>query len=250
MNDNELDELLNTRKTSPTPASLRERVPVGIVVRHKRLSRQRFLVAAAAVLAVVFLLTNTSAFSEKVIAQPYTVDSEIILHPGTPGCPNCWMEGPKHALMTSYNQAGSEVLLSWSAPDDPLGAVFWTAKLMVSDVIERFKHRFLLEPDPEAEDHAVVYWAVGQSRVLAERVPLVNSGCRPLSRQGQVVGQDFLLNYPTIVSEYHYWKMRVTLWMAPPLSCFALRATVEAEQADGSWTVVSEKKALKVTVNR
>jgi len=57
MNDNELDELLNTRKTSPTPASLRERVPVGIVVRHKRLSRQRFLVAAAAVSAVVFLLT-------------------------------------------------------------------------------------------------------------------------------------------------------------------------------------------------
>jgi hypothetical protein len=35
----------------------------------------------------------------------------------------------------------------------------------------------------------------------------------------------------------------------PQLSCFALRATVEVQQADGTWSLVSEKKALKVTMN-
>ena len=48
----------------------------------------------------------------------------------------------------------------------------------------------------------------------------------------------------------HFWRVRVTVWMAPALNCFALRATVEAQQADGSWTLESEKKALRVTMNR
>ena len=42
----------------------------------------------------------------------------------------------------------------------------------------------------------------------------------------------------------------MTLSMAPDLSCFALRATVEMQLEDGRWNLVSEKKAVKVTVNR
>jgi hypothetical protein len=38
--------------------------------------------------------------------------------------------------------------------------------------------------------------------------------------------------------------------MAPRLSCFALRAAIERQQPDGSWTMVTEKKAVKVNVNR
>jgi hypothetical protein len=255
INDTEPNELLHTWKTPSAPTPLRDRVRAGIAARHRTPLRKilrgwKFLVASAAVLAVVFLLANIPTFPEKVSRPPYTVDSEIILHPGTQGCPNCWTGGPKHALMTSYNQAGSEVLLSWSAPGNPLGAVFWAAKLTVDNMVEKLNRRFLLEADREAADHAVVYWTVGQTRILGERAPLVNSGCRPLSRQGEVLGQDVLLNFRTIVDQYDYWKTKVTLWMASQLSCFALRATVEVQQADGTWSLVSEKKALKVTVNR
>jgi hypothetical protein len=42
----------------------------------------------------------------------------------------------------------------------------------------------------------------------------------------------------------------MTVWMSPELSCFALRARIEAQQPDGSRTTVSEKQAVKVTLNR
>lgn len=255
MNDTELDELLNEWKTPPVPPSLLEGVRIGIAAKRSRPLRARLpdwrlLIVGTAVVAVVFLLANTSAFPEKISSPPYTVDSEIILHQGTPGCPNCWMEGPKNALMTSYNQAGSEVLVSWSAPNDSWEAVFWAAKLAVSDAVERVKRTFLLEPDRESEDYAVVHSTVAQSWVLTKRATLVNSGCRSGGPQGKVVGQEVILDYPTLAAQYDFWRVRVTVWMAPALNCFALRATVEAQQADGSWTLESEKKALRVTMNR
>jgi hypothetical protein len=264
MNDTELDELLSTWKTPPVPASLREGVRASVAARRRHPLRElftgwRLLIAGTAVAAVVFLLADTSAFPEKVSPPPYTVDSEIIMHPGSEECVGlppfgkCWLvSGPKHALMTSYNQAGSEVLLSWSAPDEPLKAAFWATKLAVSGLVGRLTRRFLLTPDEEAEreDFVVLHSAVGQSWTIGERVPLVNSSCRPSARRGEVVGQEVILNYPTIMAHYDFWKTRITVWMAPQLSCFALRATVESQQPDGSWTLMSEKKALKVTVNR
>jgi hypothetical protein len=150
--------------------------------------------------------------------------------------------------MTSYNQAGSEVVLSWSAPDQPLEGALWGAKLSASNTIERLKRRFLLSPDDEADDFAVVYSAANESHVLTERATLVNSGCRAAGPQGKVVGEDVILNYPTVAAQYGFFKMRMTVWMAPALSCFALRTTVEGQQADGSWRTVSEKQAVKVTV--
>ena len=265
MNDKELDELLNTWRTPPAPASLREGVRAGIAAKHRaplqvpwRGWRLR-LIAGAAVAAVVFLLADTSAFPEKVSPPPYTVDSQIIQYAGPSGQPSRWINsGPESVLLTSYNQAGSEVILSWSAPDYPLEAAFWAAKMAVSDAVARVTRTFLLTPDTEAEDFAIAYSTVGQSRVPGRRSTLLNSGCR--APQGKVVGQEVILNYPAIAVQYHWGRWRMTLWMAPELSCFALRATVEAEgpfpirsdneDGDGSWTLLSEKRALKVTVNR
>ncbi len=259
MSDNELDELLNAWKTPPVPGSLRAAVEDAIAVGRRKprkvLRSWRLVFASAAVIAVVFVLTNTSAFPQKTPPPPYTVDSEIVLHPGSEEClgtslsSRCWMvSGPQHALMTSYNRAGSEVLVSWSAPDEPVAAAFWTAKLTVSDLIGRFTRRFLLTPDQEAErgDFAVFHSQVGQSWSLGERVPLVDSGCRPSPRHGEVVGQEVILNYPTVEARFDEWTKRMTLSMAPDLSCFALRATVEVKQEDNRWNLVSEKKALKV----
>ena len=215
MNDNELDELLDVWKTPPVPASLRVAVEDGIALGgskpRKLLSGWRLVFASAALVAVVFVLTNPAAFPQRMPPPPYTVDSEISLYPGsgeclgTPLSSRCWMvSGPQHALMTSYNRAGSEVLMSWSAPHEPLAAAFWTAKLAISDLIGGFTRRFLLTADQEAErgEFAVFHSQVGQSWTLGERVPLVDSGCRPPATHGEVVGREVILNYPTVVARF------------------------------------------------
>jgi len=77
-----------------------------------------------------------------------------------------------------------------------------------------------------------------------------NHGCRLASRSGTVIGDESVLGYPTIIGRIDYYKTRLTLWMAPQLSCFALRATILRQRPDGSWALVSEKKALKITVRQ
>ena len=248
MNDTELDELLNIWKAPPPRESLREGVRVGIEAKHrerKLFTGWRLLSGAAAVVVVAVMLANTKAFPEKVSPPPYTVDSQIIRYVG-------WSldaSGPESALVTSYNDAGSEVFLSWSSPDHPLEAAFWEAMSGVVGGVGRITRRLSLTPDQIArrEARAVVHPTVGQSWDVGERAMLVSSGCRV---QGKVVGEEVILNYPTKAVQHDIGGGRVmTLWMAPDLSCFALRAMIEALQPDGSRTLVSEKKALKVTVN-
>ena len=252
MNDTELDELLNIWKAPVPRESLREGVRVGIEAKRRRLQRRLFtgwrLLSAAAVVVVAFMLANTNAFPEKVSPPPFTVDSQVIRYVG--GSLNA--AGPESALMTSYNDAGSEVFLSWSSPDHPLEAAFREAMSVVSGAVGRITRWLWLTPDQMArrKAKAVVHPTVGQSWDVGERATLVSSGCRSSVAQGKVVGEEVILNYPTRAVQHDIGGGRVmTLWMAPDLSCFALRATIEALQPDGSRTLVSEKKALKVTVN-
>jgi hypothetical protein len=42
----------------------------------------------------------------------------------------------------------------------------------------------------------------------------------------------------------------MTIWMAPDLACFALRSVYEAEQPDGSFKVVAEKRAVRVNTSQ
>src|SRR5262249_22972736 len=157
------------------------------------------------------VLIDTSAFSQKTSPPPYTVDSEVTLYGdgATWGCADlggmdflgrCWSyTRPAHVLITSYNQAGTEVLLSWSAPDAQMDAMYMKAIVKVADLIEKFKLRFCVDPDPEVYAHAVLYWGIDNRFVVGESAPLVSSGCKPPGRTGEVIGQDVLLGYATVV---------------------------------------------------
>lgn len=267
MNDSELDELLDIWKTPPPPAMLRARLQDAaareseVLPGRKFFGRWKILLASAAGVALAFLLVNP-AISQKISPPPYTVDSEIIVHPGDAiGCIDfgkiglerilgCWPYArPMHMLMSSYNAAGSEVVLSWSDPGKPLEAWLWSAKLAVSSALDKV-HGVLSPGNGEENDHAVFHSLSDEKWTIGEKDALLNSGCRPVSRSGEVIGDESVLGYPTIIGRVDYYKTRLTLWMAPQLSCFALRATVERQQPDGSWTMVSEKKALKITVRK
>ncbi len=262
MNDAELDEMLNAWKTRPVREAWREGVQNHIARTRRKQLRELFpkwsLLVAGALMAAVLLLANTSAFSRKLAPPPYTVESEIMFYAdfaAPSGCGFCSLHPvrlpPKRVLMTSYNRAGSEVLLTWSAPNERLTGAFWAARFAVATTIDRIARSVPLARALEPPDYySVVYTAATQTRTLGPREDLVNSGCRPSERRGEVIGQDAILDYPTIVARFGSRGSRILVWMAPELSCFALRARVEEEQQDGSWTVVSEKKALKVTVNR
>jgi hypothetical protein len=120
-------------------------------------------------------------------------------------------------------------------------------------VAEHLNLRNVAPPDENEDVFAVVYPTRIDNNnkvVLGRRALLLTSGCRPSFRGWEVIGQDRILDYPTTVVREEFRDGRTTLWMAPELSCFALRATTEHQQADGTWMLMSEKNALKVTVNR
>jgi hypothetical protein len=259
MNDSELNELLDKWKTPAVPASMREKVGARIAVNQRkplwaRLFGWRPLAAATAVVAIAVVLADTYAFSTKATPPPFTVESEIIRHDDLPDCLTCWISpvypGPKRALMTSYSQAGSEMVLSWSAVGKlHLPAALWSAKLAVSGAFNKLRRIVPLMPELEPTDYyAVIYTAVNESRSLGGRDDLLRYSCRPTGRSAEVIGEEVVLDYPTVVVRDNSYKSRMTLWMSPELSCFALRAIVEAEQPDGTWTLLTEKKALKVTM--
>lgn len=264
MNDTELDELLNSWKTPPVPASLREGVRAGVAENRRRPLRAlaagwKLWTAAAATIVAAVVLAGTNAFPERPAQPPFTVESEITRYSGSIlnyyGYPE-----PKSAAMTSYNQDGSEIILSWSSLDPPLDAVVTEAVTVFHDGIGRIMrgvHRFALgfvltpEQIERRKNFALVYATTRQIWTVGERTALLNSGCRSLGQRDKLVGEDVILNYPTVAAQHDIGGGKLmTIWMAPELNCFALRARIEAQQPDGSRTTLSEKKAVKVTLNR
>jgi hypothetical protein len=63
--------------------------------------------------------------------------------------------------------------------------------------------------------------------------------------RGNEVGRETILNYATVAVRPP-GDPRMTLWVAPELSCFALRITREAPGPDGKLRLVSKKQALAV----
>lgn len=263
MNDTELDELLNSWKTPPVPGSLREGVRAGISSHRRRTPRSlatgwRLLAAAASMIVVAVVLAGTNAFPARGPLPPFTVESEITRFSGP--VLNDLNPEPKSAAMVSYNQDGSEIIVSWSSLDPPLDAAVSEAVAVVRDGIGRIMlgfHRFVLgfvlTPDQieRRKNFAVVHPTTGQTWTVGERTALLNSGCRSVGDREKLVGEDVILNYPTVAKQQDIGGGRLmTLWMAPELNCFALRAKIEVQQPDGGRTTVSEKKAVKVTLNR
>lgn len=259
MNDTELDDLLNVWKTPSPGETLRANLRAAIAAKSARPPRKFFtrwrLAAVAAVALFAVIVVNPNAFSAK--APAYTVDSEVIRYA-------TWESGggQERVLMTSYNQEGSEVLLDGSFPDNPVETLALKNRLITDLALEKLsspfkklaKYYYILkydlktppnEPDRSARallEHPLYGETVGM------RDELLKSGCRPGGVA--VIGQDVVLNYRTTVIRQWIGFKRLTIWMAPELSCFGLRAQLHAQQPDGSWKLMSEKKALKVNVNR
>jgi hypothetical protein len=267
MNDKELDELLNTWKAPQPRESMRQNVRAGIEAqrrqpRRQRLIRWRWLAAAAVVLIVAVLVANPTAFSWKV-SVPFSVDSEIRHYSGDvkevpgsdvrrtvvpPGSPEPFMAG----LLTSYNEAGSEVILSASLPNRSLKSLLLKTLLPFLGVADTFKRLFMPSPDEETEAFAVVYASnLFYPLNVARREELLSSGCQTSHDGAKVIGHEVILNYRvTGVQQPQRGGMDMaTLWMAPELSCFALRLTIHAKQPDGTWNLMIEKQAVKVTRN-
>jgi len=203
--------------------------------------------ASAATFVVAVLLFDTNAFPQKITSPPFTVESEIVRHDEG----SIVHSGPTALLVTSYNQDGSEVILSWSSHNKMFHKAVFRTELALRGFIGKITRRFLLTPEQIArrEQEAVVYPAmIGESWSLGQRADLIQSGC---TAQKNVVGQEVILNYPTKAIQHNIGADRIlTLWMAPDLSCFALRARIEVQQPDGTLKLISEKKAIRVTLNR
>ena len=275
--DHQLSRLLREWQVEDAPPALDTRV-LSLREPRRRLPAPHRLLAlvagsrksfwAAAVAAFAFLIVVTQAIPQtlKFISPPppppYTVDSEYVRY-ADDGLPAVEM------YTTSYtNSNGGEVLLERTIPEHPLG----TAVGRTLDAVLPWLSRFTLPLTVPAKQLE----AIRQS--AARKTVGVISGCGnetclvvdhwAFSRAatgpgapcaaGAVVGHETILGHATIAvvrplpntrsTPSRPATARITMWMAPDLACFALRLSIEEERPDGSFRLVSEKQALRVTV--
>lgn len=201
------------------------------------------ILAGAAFLAIVAVaLPQTSS----AISPPWTVDSEI-LHYGEDGASSVEM------YMTSYSVHAAEILLSKTVPGSPLKTVVGRALEAIGTLPvfvsarenkirqSHLRHEFITRCNMGC---LVVNYAVYSK---AERQW---TGCLP----GTVVGHERILDYPTEAVRQS-WEPRnghgrVTMWTAADLECFALKVTYEEQLPDGTFRLVSEKRALRVNLKQ
>jgi hypothetical protein len=270
VNDTELDEMLDKWQAPPVPASLRENVRAGFSatlqqkpLRDRRtrwitkwlLGARKGMFVGAALSAGLLLLIVTQALPQTPppVNIPYTVDSEFVRY-ADDGSPSVEM------YLTSYtNQNGAEALVSRSLPNHPFG----TALGRTLDATLPAWQRLILP---------LTITSAELEKIKKSRPPSIGfiTGCADwtcllLNRyffrkaatgggnecvEGNMVGSERILNYPTTAVELREWdRSKTTLWMAPDLGCFALRITSEAQRPDGSFQLVKAKQALKVTLN-
>jgi hypothetical protein len=264
MNDTALDNLLDTWSAPPVPASLRESVRAGFVANPDRSpgvppwiatlvpSARKSLLAGAilAVGAFFFVVALALSQTDRIVAPPagvpYIVDSEFVQY-SDDGSPSVEM------YTTSYSLDGHEILLSRSLPGIPFGTAIGRTLDATLPYLFRLRSRFedadLVGKIRRAAAQVTVTTCWGPCLMLAHYGFARSGGVGCLD--GPIVGRETILNYPTVAVQPDLGDhQRVTLWMAPDLSCFALRIAVEEKQPDGTYRLVTRKQALKVTLNR
>ena len=172
------------------------------------------------------------------IAQlPFTVSSEAFRY-GEDG------SVVDRVFLTSYNDHGKEIVLDRSFPDHFLEAFhFQIAEFHANTLAPIF-----LSADELArvKAQAVVSFGFGQIH-LGKAATLVSSGC---VQGGTLAGRQSILNFPSVgIRPDVDSPGRMTVWMAPALGCFALKTTYEERQSNGTYRLLTEKRALKVAVN-
>ena len=192
------------------------------------------LVTGALLCVVTLALSQTLTLS----SPPYTVESKCVRYADERG----------HAaemILTSYNDKGSEIVLSRSLPGNLFGTVATRVTDAASSLITRFTWP-LFKPNQLEIIRTQAGFSTGfQHWYLGSAAELLEHGCV----NGPVAGREMILNYPTTAIEYrHDDYFRFTVWRAPDLGCFALRVTDEERQDDGTYRLVREKRALQVTL--
>jgi hypothetical protein len=247
MNDTELDELLDTWSAPPAPAALRRGVRTAFAARPRRQMNygvRRVLFAGALLGAGAFLFIVTLAFPQTLklvsprVPIPYSVDSECIRYSddGSPA---------EEVYLTSYNQNGSEIILSRTFPGNP----FKTAIHRTLDATRSLS--YFLRPTRVSDEQLERVKASARidtgfaSELFGNTDAVVRGGCVV----GPVVGRETILNHPTVSVQRLDAHMKMTLWMAPDLSCFALRMTIEKKGSDGTFRLLSAKHAVRVILN-
>jgi hypothetical protein len=264
MNDNELDDILNKWTTPHASPSLRERVRRGFAATGNRRQAQvigwrwiRFhwkSASATAVLALaVLLLMVPLARTQAAPPAQWTVDSEFLRY-ADDGSSSVEM------LATSYLVNGNETIWARWSPVNPIQTVMWQAADGLGGLHERIASHLMDQARLEeihkrrAANRGVgIVTGCGFHCLTLEHFGFLRATPSPTTAciEGVVVGHDTILNYPAAAVRSRWTEHgRMTLWMAPELGCFALRSTYEAEQPDGSFRVVSEKRAVKVTEHR
>jgi len=239
MNDNELDDLLNTWSTPAPPPSSRERARAGFGDAQPRMlpapRRRKRLLWTIGLAAALFVVIQAFPQTAKLSGIPFTVDSEYTHYSG---------EGstvPWHVYTTSFVRNGGEVVLSRTAD----GETFHNMLMQMFSGFHLLLARMETSADPPQSGPA------SSERIQTGRgrftVDLAASGCA----SGTVLGRETILNYSTVgVQRAMGDGQRLTLWMAPQLGCYPLRSRVEELQPDGTYRLAVEKRTIKVTVNR
>ena len=230
MNDQELDDVLNTWSVPGVPASLRKNVRAGFAVRFERRRRSRTLLRTGilgAVALLAFLAVAMQAFSRMrtlvflPVRVPYTVDCEYIRY----------AEDGSFAIdmySTSFNHNLRELMLSSSVPGHPL---------------ETATRQMLDEVGLVTLEVTTPFRAAAENAERIRTISSIRNGCI----SGPVVANETILGYATVAIQHRLdHSERVTSWMAPQLGCFVLRLTIEERRPDGSFRPVLRKQALSV----
>ncbi len=257
MTDKELDDMLDQWTAPPVPPAWRKRAKERLAPAPRRVNWRRSLVAAGALAAAAFFLVVIQATPQtRTPPVPWSVDSEFIRYAD---------DGTATVEMysTSYESNGNEVLLSRSIP----GNLFETELARATDASLPSLYAFhlhitsLLRPALAAE----------MERARRSRPPGVqfltgcdvDTGCLMLEHfslaaatpgegclAGDVVGRATMLNHAVEAVRQRWTEHgRMTVWTAPDLACFALKVTHEEERPDGTFRLVSARRALRVTLN-
>jgi hypothetical protein len=257
MNDTELDDLLDLWVAPPPPASVREGVRAGFSAGHERTRvgrpRPRWRLLAGAILGTAaLLLVVAQARPGAPVRIPYIVDSEFLRYAN---------DGSYRIEMytQSYELNGAEILKSRTISGGPFGTLLGRVFDATLPVWYRLTARFAIDGRTldalrEHAAHAIgVIGGCAASCLVLEHFYFARagSGAGSACMQGDVAGHDTLLGFPvTAVRPPWGSGERMTLWMAPDLGCFALRITLEAKRPDGTFRLVSERRALQVKLTQ
>jgi hypothetical protein len=224
MNEQDLDEILNTWNAPEPPPSLRGRMRARYAAAvEKPRGHRRMAMWASAFGAAAFLVVLTQAFPQTVKIKPasnipFTVESELI---------NYDDEGAVYRVIdqTSYARAGQEVVLAEVIPDHPVESFFMNFHQSMYSLF--------------TDIHGLIS---GHK----EEAPVLGPGCTA----GRPAPHQTILNYDTVDESVEGNGRRAHTWRAPQLACFPLRSTFERQRPDGTYRLVFERRALKVTINK